>query len=117
MIAKRDDDNRPGDGRGSDIASNSEARLLEIELLAELRAALAEREVSSELREDLACIAVKGSASHFCIWVFVGFNGRYFSWGNAEYQHPIRDIPGAALRITSQIHGATMPNAGEAANG
>lgn len=117
MIAKHADDSRPGNGPGSDIASSSEARSLEIELLAELRAALAEHEVSSELREDLSCIAVKGTASHFFMWVFVGFSGRYFSWGSAEYQHPIRDIPGAARRITSQIHRMTMPNAEEAANG
>lgn len=76
---------------------------LEVGLLAELRAALAEHEVTSELLENLACLAVNRPDSCYRVWVFIGFRGRYFSWNNAQHQHPVRDIAGAARRIASQI--------------
>lgn len=76
---------------------------LEIGLLAELRAALADHEISSELREDLACLAVKKPGESVWLWVFVSFGGRYFSWNNAQRQHPVRDMPGAARRVVEQL--------------
>ena len=111
VIARHADDNRPGKGSGTHIVGNDGRPSLETGLLAELRAALAEHEISSEVRRDLACLAVKGTASSCCIWVFVSFGGRYFSWNNAEYQHPVRDISGAARRIAAHVHGAAVPNA------
>jgi hypothetical protein len=111
VIAKHADDSRPGKGSGTHVAGKDGLPSLEAGLLAELRAALAEHEISSEVRRDLACLAVKGAASSCCIWVFVGFGGRYFSWDNAEYQHPVRDMSGAAHRIATHVHSASVPNA------
>lgn len=75
---------------------------LQLELLAELRAALAEHDLRSQVREDVAALAVdRGTETP--LWVFVGISGRYFSWGRAEYQHPVRDVAGAARRIAEQV--------------
>lgn len=74
-----------------------------IGLLAELRAALAEYESSSELREGLALLAVRTPDEPAWLWVFVSFGGRYFSWDNVQRQHPVRDMPGTARRIAAQV--------------
>jgi hypothetical protein len=111
VIAIHADDSPPGKGSATHIAGNDGLPSLETGLLAELRAALAEHEISSEVRRDLACLAVKGAASSCCIWVFVSFGGRYFSWNNAEYQHPVRDISGAARRIATHVRSAPVFNA------
>ena len=74
---------------------------LQIELLSELWAALADQEeISSEVREDVAGLAVQTRTSGVYVWVFVSYNGgRYFSWHNADRQHPVKDVAGAARRI------------------
>jgi hypothetical protein len=102
VIEKFADSGPPGNDSG-ERTSGSESSL-EVGLLAELRAALAELEIGSELRENAACLAVKTRAPDTCLWVFVGFGGRYFSWNNAELQHPVRDMRGAARRIAMRIH-------------
>lgn len=81
---------------------------LEIELLSELRAALAEQEeVSSDVRENVAGLAVCTGLPGVYVWVFVGYGGKYFSWHNADRQHPVKDVPGAARRIASEV--AALP--------
>jgi len=72
-------------------------------LLAELRATLAEHDVRCELRHDLAALAVRAQATDHGVWVFVGFGSRYFSWSDAEFQHPVFDMKGAARRIATQV--------------
>lgn len=76
---------------------------LEVGLLAELRAALAGHDIVSELRQDLACLGIKVHAPGSYFWIFVSFGCRYFSWNNAQLQHPVRDIEGAAQRIAIQV--------------
>jgi len=75
---------------------------LESGLLAELRAALADQGIRSELRQEIPCLAVEAAA--YRLWIFVSTGGRYFSWNNAEFQHPVFDIPDAARRIAMQVH-------------
>ncbi|MBC6470705.1 hypothetical protein [Actinomadura alba] len=77
---------------------------LELGLLAELRAALAgEHEIRSQVRMEVAGLAVETAIPAVYVWVFVGFSGRFFSWHNADRQHPVNDVPGAARRIAAQI--------------
>ncbi|KAB2347975.1 hypothetical protein [Actinomadura rudentiformis] len=76
---------------------------LEIELLSELRAALAEREVRSEVRENVAGLAVFTGVPGVFVWIFVSFSMRYFSWNRADFQHPVSDVRGAAQRIADQV--------------
>jgi hypothetical protein len=104
VIERYADSRRPGNDSGDQAPTNDGGPSLEVGLLAELRAALAEHDIGSELREDLACLAVKTQAPGSCLWVFVSFGGRYFSWNNAELQHPVRDMQGAAHRIAMQVH-------------
>ena len=73
---------------------------LEQGLLAELRAALADMEIRSELRSDLGCLAVDTSEDRKA-WIFLSFGNRYFSWNNAQEQHPVFDIEGATRRIAA----------------
>lgn len=110
MIVTHADDIPPGND-STHIGGNGGPPSLETGLLAELRAALAEHEINSEVQPDLACLAVKGAASSCRIWVFLSFGKRYFSWNNAEYQHPVRDISGAARRIATHIDGASVVKA------
>jgi hypothetical protein len=104
-VIERFADRRRPDNDSGDQGSRNDGLSLEVGLLAELRAALAEHDIGSELREDLACLAVMAQAPGSCLWVFVSFGGRYFSWDNAELQHPVRDMQGAAHRIAMQVHG------------
>jgi hypothetical protein len=77
---------------------------LELGLLAELRAALAgEHEIRSQVREDVAGLAVETDIPAVYVWVFVGFSGRFFSWHNADRKHPVNDVTGAAQRIAAQV--------------
>jgi hypothetical protein len=76
---------------------------LEVALLAELRAALTEYMIRSEVRGSVMALAVETGNPASRLWVFVAFDGRYFSWDNADKQHPARDIGGAARRIADQI--------------
>jgi hypothetical protein len=76
---------------------------LEVALLAELRAALTDHMIRSEVRTTIAALAVKASEPDGYLWVFVAFGGRYFSWDNADRQHPVNDIRGAAQRIADQV--------------
>jgi hypothetical protein len=86
--------------RGSVEASMS----LELGLLAELRTALAgEQGIRSQVRDEVAGLAVETDIPAVYVWVFVGFSGRFFSWHNADRQHPVNDVPGAARRIAAQI--------------
>jgi hypothetical protein len=80
---------------------------LEVALLAELRAALTEHMIRSELRASIAALAVETSKPGAYRWVFVAFGGRYFSWDNADQQHPVSDVEGAARRIAEQINGGS----------
>lgn len=73
-----------------------------LELLAELRGALTEYEITSELHEDVGGLAVTTGAPGAVVWVFVNHGGRYFSWNRADCQHPVRDLAGAARRIAEQ---------------
>ncbi len=75
----------------------------EIELLAGLRAELTEYEVRSEVRDDVAGLAVFTDGGRVIVWVFVGYSGRYFSWDQDGRQHPVNDMPGAARRIAEQV--------------
>ncbi|WP_141579365.1 hypothetical protein [Actinomadura sp. WMMA1423] len=75
----------------------------QIEILAGLRAELTEYEVRSEVREDVAGLAVCTDVRGVFVWVFVSYSGRYFSWNQADRQHPVNDIPGAARRIAEQV--------------
>jgi hypothetical protein len=78
---------------------------LEVALLAELRAALTDHMIRSEVRTSVAALAVEASEPDGYLWVFVAFEGRYFSWDNADQQHPVNDIRGAAKRIADQVSG------------
>jgi hypothetical protein len=78
---------------------------LEIELLAELRAALAEHDVRSDVRDEVAALAVNTGLPGVYLWVFVAFDGRYFSWDSANQQHPVTDVQGTARRIAVQVSG------------
>ena len=84
----------------------------EIELLAGLRAELTEYEVRSDVREDVAGLAVFTDVRGVFVWLFVAYSGRYFSWDQAERQHPVNDIPGAARRLADQVR----PGGAEAVN-
>jgi hypothetical protein len=76
---------------------------LAIQLLSELRAALArQHEISSEVREDVAALAVHTSVRGAYVWVFVASDGRYFSWRGAQCQHPVKDVAGAARRVANE---------------
>ncbi|TDC57917.1 hypothetical protein E1281_03140 [Actinomadura sp. KC345] len=75
----------------------------EIELLAGLRAELTEYEVRSEVRENVAGLAVFTDVRGVFVWVFVSYSGRYFSWDQDGRQHPVNDMPGAARRIAEQV--------------
>jgi len=101
-VIERFADSRPRGIDPVDQASGNEPSL-EVGLLAELRAALAEHDIGSELREDVACLAVTTQTPGSHLWVFASFGGRYFSWNNAELQHPVRDMQGAAKRIAMQV--------------
>jgi hypothetical protein len=81
-------------------------------LLSELRAALTEYDLSSELRQELAALAVRRQPDDPALWVFVAFGGRYFSWNNAENQHPVFDVKGAAHRIATLFPSAAAPESG-----
>ena len=78
---------------------------LELELLAELRGALTEHEIRADVREDVAGLAVWTQTPGVCIWVFVSFTGRYFSWNRGNHQHPVNDMAGAARRIATHVQG------------
>ncbi|MBC6460567.1 hypothetical protein [Actinomadura sp. HBU206391] len=77
---------------------------LELELLAELRVVLAdEHGIRSHVRKDVAGLAVETDIPAVYVWVFVGFSGRFFSWHNADRQHPVNDVSGTARRIAEQV--------------
>lgn len=76
---------------------------LQLELLAELRAELVNHDVRSELRDDLSALAVEPEGNRALVWVFVGENGRFFSWNRADRQHPVRDIAGTARRVAEHV--------------
>src|SRR5262245_17640913 len=85
--------------RGEAVATSMS---LEIQLLSELRAALAEQhEIRSEVREKVAGLAVHTSMPAVYVWVFVSYGGRYFSWRGAQCQHPVTDVAGGARRIAN----------------
>lgn len=75
----------------------------EIELLAGLRAELSEYEVRSEVRENVAGLAVATDVRGVFVWVFVSYSGRYFAWDRDGCQHPVNDIPGAARRLAERV--------------
>jgi hypothetical protein len=85
---------------------------LEMELLAELRAALTEHVIRSDLRKDVSGLAVKTHVPGVYVWVFVGFTSMYFSWDGANQQHPVSDIPGAARRIAAHVKGLRLLDGG-----
>jgi hypothetical protein len=87
---------------------------LELELLAELRGALSEHELQSEVRDEVCGLAVSTDAPGVFIWVFVSFSTRYFSWARENHQHPVNDIPGAARRIATHVTGLHLLGGGEA---
>lgn len=78
---------------------------LELELLAELRGALTEHEIRSEVREDVAGLAVATGVPGVYLWVFVSFNTRFFSWARGNHQHPVNDMAGAARRLAAHVRG------------
>lgn len=86
---------------------------LELDLLAELRAALSENEISSEVREDVAGLAVSTDAPGVYLWVFVSFSGRYYSWAQGNHQHPVNDKAGAARRIATHVQGLHLLGGGK----
>ncbi|MFI0450708.1 hypothetical protein [Actinomadura sp. 6N118] len=90
---------------------------LELDLLAELRAALVEEELTSDLREDLAALAVSTDTPGVYLWVFVSFTNRYFSWARGNHQHPVNDVAGAARRIATHVRGLHLLGGGEAGDG
>jgi hypothetical protein len=100
------------DARGARRSGDHEDPGLGKALLAELRAALAEHCITAELRPDVAALAVRNQPEGQSIWVFVSFGGRYFSWNNAENQHPVFDVKGAARRIATHIHTAVARESG-----
>ncbi|WP_285620202.1 hypothetical protein [Actinoallomurus iriomotensis] len=81
------------------------SKSLEMELLAELRAALTEHDICSEIREDVAGLAVVTDTPGVFLWIFVSFSSRYFSWAEASHQHPVNDVAGAARRIATHVRG------------
>ena len=78
---------------------------LELELLSELRGALSEHEIRSEVSEQVCGLAVSTEEPGIRLWVFVSFNTRYFSWTRATHQHPVSDMTGAARRIATHVKG------------
>jgi len=78
---------------------------LELELLAELRAALTEHDVESDVREEVTGLAVTTGTPGVFLWVFVSFSNRYFSWSGANHQHPVNDVAGAARRVATHVRG------------
>ena len=52
-------------------------------------------------------MAVTTKIPGVCLWVFVSFSNRYFSWAEANHQHPVNDIAGAARRIAGHVHPAS----------
>jgi len=87
---------------------------LELELLAGLRAELTEYEIRSEVREDVAGLAVSTGTPAVYLWVFVSFSGRFFSWNQGNHQHPVNDMAGTARRIATHIEGFEVLGGGEA---
>jgi hypothetical protein len=81
---------------------------LELELLSELRGALTEHEIRSEVSEEVCGLAVSTEAPGVKLWVFVSFNTRYFSWSRASHQHPVGDMTGAARRIATHVKGLRL---------
>lgn len=81
------------------------SKSLEMALLAELRAALAEHDIASDVREEVSGLAVTTDTPGVALWVFVSFGNRYFSWAEANHQHPVNDVPGAARRIAIHLRG------------
>lgn len=81
------------------------SKSLELELLAELRAALAEQDVASDVQDEVSGLAVRTDTPGVFLWVFVNFSNRYFSWAEANHQHPVNDIAGAARRIAVHVRG------------
>jgi hypothetical protein len=78
---------------------------LELELLAELRAALTEHDAASDVREEVGGLAVTTGTPGVPLWIFVSFGNRYFSWAEANHQHPVNDMAGAARRIAAHAQG------------
>jgi hypothetical protein len=74
---------------------------------------LAEYEIKSEVRKSVAGLAVPLGVPGVHLWVFVSFTGRYFSWGHAQNQHPVRDLAGAARRIATDVRNAQNPMGAE----
>lgn len=89
------------------------AMSLELELLAELRGALTEHEIRSQVKEDVAGLAVVTDAPGVYLWVFVSFTGRFFSWARGNHQHPVNDMTGAARRIATHVQGLHLLGGGE----
>ena len=88
---------------------------LQIELLSQLRAALADQEeISSQVRQDVAGLAVQTGTPGVYVWVFVGYSGQYYSWHNADRQHPVKDVAGAARRVADEVASYGAYLAGEA---
>lgn len=83
---------------------------LELELLAELRAALSEHEIMSELNEDFTGLKVTTATPGSYLWVFVNLSGRYFSWDRADRQHPVKDVAGAARRLAARAGQIATPH-------
>ena len=90
---------------------------LGIQLLSELRAALAnQHETGSEVHESVAGLAVQTSVPEVIVWVFVAHDGQYFSWRKAQCQHPVKDVAGAARRVADEARsygGCLTADAGE----
>lgn len=78
---------------------------LELELLAELRAALAEQDVAADVHDEVSGLAVTTDTPGVVLWIFVNFSNRYFSWAEANHQHPVNDVAGAARRIAVHVQG------------
>jgi hypothetical protein len=89
---------------------------LELELLAELRAALTEYEVTSHVHEEFTALAVATGTPGVFVWVFI-HGGRYFSWNRADLQHPVKDLPGAARRIADQVNTAGVDSGADSRRG
>jgi hypothetical protein len=81
---------------------------LELELLSELRGALTEYEIRSEVNEEVCGLAVSTDTPGIKVWVFVSFSTRYFSWTRATHQHPVGDMTGAARRIATHVKGLRL---------
>jgi hypothetical protein len=65
---------------------------LELELLAELRAALTEHDITSEIRESVSALAVTTGTPDVCM---------------------VNNIPGAARRIATHVRGLHILEGGE----